>query len=86
MGHTDCLDRDESERDFMKRLLSAFIQYLERIQRAAGRPIKLNTPIDQQFDAETSAAIYEVLKEEDEELEALFAALDRYEDEELESQ
>lgn len=72
---TDCLNTEPSEREFTIRLLQAFIRHLDRLCAVAGKDIRFDVPLVEQFDAETLAALAEVWND-DEEVEDYFAAMD----------
>jgi hypothetical protein len=75
-GLSDRLDREESDRDLVKRAIEALIEHISRIEAVAGKPIRIDLPLVDQFDPETLDALAQVMFD-DEELDDLFAAMDR---------
>jgi hypothetical protein len=73
----DTFDREEQEREFMLRLLQAFIDQFDRMKAAVGgRNIRFDIPLAEQLDPETLQALAAAMNDDDE-LQNYFAALDR---------
>ena len=72
----DTLDHDEADREFTVRVLQALIDQFDRMVAVAGKNIRFDVPLHEQFDAETLTALAQAVTD-NEELQDLLAAMNK---------